>query len=87
MVHFCVCEFRAFMHRNPSAMHPSVENFHPLHLTPSHTGVPNSVHCCAKFTQDCAELVAREMVPNLFSAVENYFADVFNHFEIFGNLL
>ena len=46
----------------------SMENFHPL--TPYHTAVLNSAHCCAKFAQDCAEVGAQEIVPNLLSALE-----------------
>ena len=34
---------------------------HPLHQTPSHAHALNSLHCCAKLSQDCAKLGAQEI--------------------------
>ena len=43
----------------------SIENFHPLGWTASHTDAPNPAHRCAMSAQDCAKLCTQEIAPNL----------------------
>ena len=42
-----------------------MEDFHPLCWMLSDADAPSSVHCFTKLAQDCTELSAQEVMPNL----------------------
>ena len=60
-----------------------MENFHPLHQTPSHADALNLEHCSAEVAQDCTKLGAPYILPNLLCPFFNYFE---NFVDLFCNL-